>query len=230
MLVASGIGACRATSAMPSMPAGRILQVLQNAIQFAATRARSRRPGGVGVEAEGMVGKRGPQRADRLDLLLGREHAALELDRGEAVLRRPSAGPAPRCRPGRAPRPRRPAPGRGARPTCRTGRPRTARVTHGAAEQVGNRPAERPCPACPGRPPRRERTPGPRRAAGSSPGQAVRGGGVAGQHVGHPAVHLARGVKTSARDACATARSRRRWPRRRRSRPGRSAPRRWRPR
>ena len=64
----------------------RILQVLEDAGE--ARRhldRRLRRPRGVGVQPQRMVGKRRAQRLDGRHLLLGGEHAALEFDCGEAV-------------------------------------------------------------------------------------------------------------------------------------------------
>ena len=70
----------------PGDALGRVLQVLEHAVQLLRHPDRGgRRPGGVRVKPERMVGERGPQRADRLDLLLRGEDAALELERGEPV-------------------------------------------------------------------------------------------------------------------------------------------------
>ena len=65
---------------------GRVLQVLQQPVGLGGhLDGRLRRPGGVRVEPQRVPGKRLPQRPDRRDLLLRREHAALELDGPEPV-------------------------------------------------------------------------------------------------------------------------------------------------
>ena len=64
-----------------------ILEILEQALEqrHHATRGGDR-PAAVGIDAQGVIGKGAAQGAQRLDLELRLEHAALELDRAEAVL------------------------------------------------------------------------------------------------------------------------------------------------
>ena len=139
------------------------------------TRGRRRAPGrpaarsprvqaAFGSSRSGWSGERLAQRADRGDLLVGREHAALELDRAEAVAGR-SCGRACATTPaGSSASPHSSGFGvRGARPTCRTGTRCTATaVPDRAAEQVAHRAAEQLALDVQAGDLERRRTPGPR--------------------------------------------------------------------
>ncbi len=64
----------------------RVLQVFEDVAEFRRHLQRGRNgPGAVGVEPQRVAGEGLGERADRGDLLLGREDTALELEGGEAV-------------------------------------------------------------------------------------------------------------------------------------------------
>ncbi len=228
MLVASGIGAWRATSAMPSMPGVGSSRYSSTPSSCAGDLDRGvRGPGRVRVEPQRKTGEGVAQRADRLDLLLGREHPALELERGEAVAVDEPPGLGDDRRPGRAPRPSRRRRRPDGRPTCRTGTRRTA-PRPAPRRRAGRRPAAPPpCPGCPGRPPRTARTPG--RSPRCCPTRPEETSVSARVQRLDPAVDLLGVVDVDALDRPRRPRAARPGASRpRRSRRGRSGPRRWR--
>ena len=142
MLVASGIGACWATSAIPSISgvgSSRYSRMPGEARRHLDRGLRG--PRGVGIEPQRMVGERRVQRLDRVHLLLGREHAALEFDCGEAVFDDHALGLGDDARRVQRLAPRvRLAAGMGGPLVEQVGAERH-RVADLAAEQIGHRPA-----------------------------------------------------------------------------------------
>ncbi len=122
MLVASGIGTSRATCGH-AVDAGRgVFEIFEDAVEFAADVDRGLDgPGGVRVQPQWMRRERLAQRPDRGDLLIGRQDAALELDRAEAVLGDEAPGLLDDGRGVQRGAPAVRLLAQGARPTCRTG-------------------------------------------------------------------------------------------------------------
>ncbi len=176
----------------PVQPGRGIFEVLNDAVEFTCHLHRGpHRPGRVRVDAQRVVRERGPQRPDRLDLLLWSEHAALELDRGEPVVVDHARG-----LPDDAIRVESLAPGVGG--TIWMGRPLVEQVgaeRHGvpdrAAEQVADRPAEDLALHVQAGHLERREHPVDRAGRRDHPGQPVPvGASIAAEHVRDRAVHL----------------------------------------